>query len=210
MCHGDFTRLRIAAAACQARVGYRMVGRAEWPGSDKGFLCRQKTHNRIDLTDLQGFLPGHIRQDRWQPLRQHAFTGTGRTDQQYIMTAGRCHFQSPLHIFLPKNILEIQCDTIFCNRLPEWLFCQNGLSVQTGSKFRNRADWDNLGASGKGGLRRIFRRNHQTFYTLFFCSQCHGQNTGNRPDTAIQSHFTKKGGCGFRAPHTAGSGQYAD
>ena len=52
MGHGNFTGAGIAAAACQACIGHRMMRRTEGPRGNQRFFRSQKTHHRINLASF--------------------------------------------------------------------------------------------------------------------------------------------------------------
>ena len=73
MGEGDFTRPWVGAAASESGIGHRVMGRTERPLGHKGIPGRQHSHDGIHLTDLQRFLPRHIRENGGQTLAEHTF-----------------------------------------------------------------------------------------------------------------------------------------
>ncbi len=108
MGHGNLSRLGIAATAGEARVGNGVVRRSEGTPGHERLLCRQHSHNGINLTDLQGFLPGHVRKNGGQAFRKHTLSGAGRADEQHIMAPCRRNLQGTFHILLAQYVFKIQ------------------------------------------------------------------------------------------------------
>ena len=109
------------------------------------------------------------------------------------MAACRCHLQRPLHILLPQNILEIQ-NGAFLNRwFPKRLLRQFPFPVQVLCQLPKRVYRKNLRPSGKGCLRRVFRRDEESFHPLLPGCQRHGQHAGHTPNPAVQTEFPQKG-----------------
>ena len=173
----------------------------------QGHFGIQHAHNRIDLTDLQRFLPGHIRKDRRQPFGQHAFSGARRANEQHIMAACRRDFQGALYILLPQHILEVRLLQGISLRKPQRLLLQNSFSIQPLSQFLYIMDRIHRRTSGKGRFRGIFRRNEQRLDPLPLSGKRHGQHTANRPQLPVQRHLTEKSRGHSGSADTAGSRQ---
>ena len=167
-----------------------MVGRTERPLGDQGHFRCQKTHNRINLTDLQGLLPGHIRQNGRQPLTKHTLTGTGRADQQHIVAACGGNLQGPLHILLAQHILKVSDGIGSPLRNPERLLFELDLSVKSRCQLLHIPDAVNRRAPGKGSFRRVFHRDKQSLNAFPLRCQGHRQDTGNRPKLSVKTHFS--------------------
>ena len=191
--HGNFTGPGIGAAAGKARVGDGVVGRTEGPPCQQGLLRGEQAHNGVDLTDLQCFLPGHIRQDRRQALAEHTFSGAGRADEQHIVTACGSNLQCPLYVLLPKNVLKVQLRRRTPLRHPWGLLCKLPLPVQSIGKLTDSGHGDNGRATGQGSFRRVFRRDKQRFDPRPLCSQRHGQHAGHGTNLPVQTDLPQKG-----------------
>ena len=83
------------------------MGRAEGADADKGTPGIQQTADGIEFRRLQRLIKSHIRQNRGQALGQHAFAGSGRTDQQDVMAAGRSCFQRFFRHKLARHVRKV-------------------------------------------------------------------------------------------------------
>ena len=207
--HRDLAWAGIAAAAGQAGIGDGMVGIAEGTGCHQGLLGRQHTHHRIDLADLQGFLPGHIRQDTGQTLREHTLAGAGRPNEQHIMAAGGRHLQGTLHILLAHHILEVRNMEFLGCRHPDRLLRQLDFAVEGGDQLRHGVDAVDRRPTGQGCFCRILRGHKECLDAGLLRSQGHRQHTADRANGTLQAHLTDEGTGGARPAHRAGGGKDA-
>ena len=205
----DLAGLRIAAAAHQTRIGNRMVGRPEGPPCDQGIFGRKHSHYGINLTDLQGFLPGHIRQNRRKPFGKHTLSRTRRADQQHIVAACRRNLQRPLYVLLTQHIPKVRFRLPGLLRHPQGLRLQLRQSVQALCQLCHGVNRDYLRSPGQGGLRRVFRRNIELTNPRLFGGQGHRQHTGYAPDHSVQADLPQKGAVLSGRPHLPGSRQNA-
>ena len=176
------------------------MGRTERPLGHKGIARRQHPHNRINLTDLQRLLPGHIRENGGQTLAEHTFAGTRRAYEQHIVTARRRDLQRPLYVFLPQHVLEIRHDGVLPGGHPQRFFFQRRLPVQSCRQLRHRMDGIHRRPPGKRRLRGVLRRDKQRLNPLPFGGKRHGQHAGNGTDGAVQTQLPKESAGGFRPP----------
>ena len=203
--HGDLTRLGIAAATGKTGIGNGMVRTAEGALGHQRFFGCQKAHNGIDLTNFQGFFPGHIRKDSRQALGEHTFTGAGRADQQHIVAACSRNLQGTLHIFLAHHILEIRDGKFLSLGHPNGFLRQGNLTIESSSKFLHIVDAIDRRATGQGGFGGILCRHKQDLDACFFSSQGHRQHTVYRTQCTLQAHLTDECGAAFGTTNRAGS-----
>jgi hypothetical protein len=79
------SRARNRAAADEAGIGDRMVGRAERPGRHQSGVGGQQAGDGVDLGTLPRLLEREWRKDRHDPLRQHRLARARRTHKQDIL-----------------------------------------------------------------------------------------------------------------------------
>ena len=207
--HGDLAGPGIGTAARQARIGNGMVGRTERTAGDQRLLGRQLAHDGIDPADLQGFLPGHVRQDRGQALGKHALAGARRADEQHIVAACGGHLQGTLDILLSQHILEVQQVFRLGRRLPQGIWRQHTLAIEGLRQLPHIADAVDHGTSGESRLGGIFIRNKQGLHALVSGRQGHGQDAGYRPQLAVQTQLTDECAVRTGTAHAAGGGEDA-
>ena len=206
MGEGDFTRPWVGAAASESGIGHRVMGRTERPLGHKGIPGRQHSHDGIHLTDLQRFLPRHIRENGGQTLAEHTFAGTRRAYEQHIVAARRRDLQRPLYVFLPQHVLEIRHDGVLTGGHPQRFFFQRRLPVQSCRQLRHRMDGIHRRPPGKRRLRGVLRRDKQRLNPLPLGGKRHGQHAGNGTDGAVQTQLPKESAGGFR-PTDASAGR---
>ena len=95
-----------------------MVGTAEGPPGQQRVLRVRQSRHGPDAGDLQGFRPGHVRQNGGQALCQHGLAGAGGADQQQVVPACRGDLQRPLHVFLAHHVLQVRQIRLLRLRLP--------------------------------------------------------------------------------------------
>ena len=105
----------------------------------------------------------------------------------------RRNLQRPFHILLPQHVPEIQFRNTGLFRHPRRLLGKGNLSIQPRCQLPNRLHRNDGGASGKGGLRRVFRRDEEGLYPLPLGSQSHRQHTGDGTNLPVQAHLAQKG-----------------
>lgn len=121
------------------------------------------------------------------------FPEPGRADEQHIVAACRRNLQSPFHILLPQHVPEIQFRNTGLFRHPRRLLGQGYLSIQPRCQLAHSLHRNDGGASGKGGLRRVFRRDEEGLYPLPLGGQRHGQHAGYGTNLPVQAHLAQKG-----------------
>jgi len=176
------------------------MGRTERPLGHERIPGRQHSHDGIHLTDLQRFLPRHIRENGGQALAEHTLAGTGRADEQQVMSAGGSDLQRPFYVLLPQHVLEIRHDGVLPGGHPQRFFFQRRLPVQSCRQLRHRMDGIHRRPPGKRRLRGVLRRDEQRLNSLPFGGKRHGQHAGNGTDGAVQTQLPKESAGGFRPP----------
>ncbi len=58
----------------------------------------------MDLGGLQGLVQAQGRQNGGNPLREHGLSGTGRSDQDRVVSSGSRYFQRPLDVLLTLDV----------------------------------------------------------------------------------------------------------
>lgn len=74
----DLAGAGIGSAAGHTHGGDAVVGGAEGAAGDEGVAGIGQPQHRMDLSDLQGLLPGQAGEDGGQALGQHGFAGARR------------------------------------------------------------------------------------------------------------------------------------
>ena len=83
-----------------------MVRRAERPGGDDR-LAAEGAHDAVDLGGFQSLGQCQIGKNGRQPFGQHGFAGTGRTDENDVVTAGGGDFEGAFDMLLAFDIVEV-------------------------------------------------------------------------------------------------------
>ena len=210
MSQGDLARLGVRTTAHQSRIGYGVMGRTEGPTDQQWLFRRQHPHHRVYLGHLKRLLPGHVRQDRRQPLAEHALAGARWADHQHVMASGSRHLQRPLHVLLTHHVLEIQTRDHPAIRHPGRFLLQLDLTIQTGGQLTNIPDRYDRRSSGQCRLCSVLFRDEQILDPIPLGSQRHGQHTGDRADLSVQTHLAKERTAGLRSADPTASGHDAE
>jgi hypothetical protein len=132
----------------------------------------------VNLGGLEGLGEGQVGENAGQPLRQHRLTGTGRADQDDVVTPGGSHFQRPLDVLLPFDIVEVR---IVARMLTEQVFeihmcgCESLGSIEKLNHLRQVLNPKNFDFADHGGLRCIGLGQDESFVFFFFCRHGDGQ-----------------------------------
>ena len=109
-----------------------MVGISKRPLGDQGGIFCMFARHAVDLGTLQSFFHGQWRKNGGESFGQHGFPSTGRTDEDYIVSARCRDLQCTFDIFLPLYIrkinsalllslqefmLKIQLDGVLCTSI---------------------------------------------------------------------------------------------
>ena len=122
---GHLPRPQGRAAAGQCRGGGGVVGRAEGAAGQQGVCRIRQPGHRPDAGGLQGLPGGQVRQNGGQPFGQHGLAGTGRADEQQVMSAGGSDLQRPFYVLLPHHVPQVRQRRLFRRRDP-WSGGRNG------------------------------------------------------------------------------------
>ena len=184
-----------------------MVRAAERARFDERMIRAQKTHDGIDLRDVQLLLPRHIGQDGWQALGKHALTGTRRAYQKNIMPACRRNFKGALCIFLPFYILEVQ--KLLCSllRLPDGCGIDRSLAGQVRGQLPDVLYAVDGQTASQRGLACVILRDVQLLIAKPLCGQCHRQHARDSAQHALQTEFSEERARLFRKLHLFRSSQ---
>ena len=85
-----------------------MVGRSKRTTAHQATTFGHKAHDTVNRGGLQRLLKAKFRNNGMETPGKHCFTCTWRPYHDHIVPPGNRDLYSPLHIFLPANITEIQ------------------------------------------------------------------------------------------------------
>ena len=112
MREAHFAGARIRRAADQARVGNRVVRRAEGPARDHRLFGREQAGDAVDLRRLERLVERQRRADAGNAFRQHRFAAAGRPDHQHVVAAGDGDLDGALHVLLALHVGEVVLDRV--------------------------------------------------------------------------------------------------
>ena len=85
-----------------------MMGRPEGSLGNERTVVGKLSGNGIDVGGLQHFLTGHCREDGRDAVGKHTLAGTGRTDEQDIMSPGSSKLHAGAGFLLSPDVGEVE------------------------------------------------------------------------------------------------------
>ena len=107
MCQSNLPRARCTAAAQKRAAADAVVRTAKRTLQHDTVCLRQKSHNAVNLGDLQRLGLRHRRQNRYQATCQHRLPTARRTHHQDTVTTSGGNFQGSACYKLPFDIGKI-------------------------------------------------------------------------------------------------------
>src|SRR5690348_14707065 len=107
MREAHLARTRNATSADETSGGNRMMWSAERPGAEARSRRRQQTRDGMNCGDLEGFVLGQWRENRWQPPREHRLARARGTDEQTRMRARGRDLERALGARLSDDVGEV-------------------------------------------------------------------------------------------------------
>jgi hypothetical protein len=182
-----FSRPGDAAAADEAGVGDRMVGRTEGTSGEEGLTGGKEAGDGIELGGLQGFVEGEGWQDGGEAAGEHGLARTRRPHQQHIVRASGRHFQRPLHVRLPAHVAELRFLLGLRGRLlPLGPRVGRPALVQQGDRLQQGSDRVDVDARHHRRLTCVGRGHHEPPLPRLLGADGDRQHPADRTDTAIQ------------------------
>ena len=189
----DLSRLGEGPAAGQRRGGHRVVRRAEGPRGDDGTAAARKPCHRPDLGGLDHLLPAHVRQDAGQTLGHHGLARPRRADEQDVVPARGGDLQRTLDVLLTLHIREIRQRQLLGVHVRHRRGFDRLLASQMPDELRDALHRNNLHVLGKGGLRRVLRRDEEASDPLAPGGDGHRQRAGDGPQLPRQGKLAQEG-----------------
>ena len=154
-------------------------------GCNQICLCPQLTSHRMNLGCFQRFLQRKRWQYGWQTLRQHGFTGSGRTNHDDVMPTSSRNFERPFDILLPLYMRKIYVISIYLSH--KQIACvayQWGnvfFAVKKFNGFLHGRYPNDIQIIDDGGFLSVFDGQNEAFITPFSGFDCDGQYAFNGP-----------------------------
>ena len=105
--NADLARRWVCGSTEESDIADGVVRRAEGAFGNEGVRLVEQTTNAMDLGGFDRLIQSHRRNDRGNPLSQHALAGAGRADQQEIMSTGHGNLDGALDLMLAFDLGKI-------------------------------------------------------------------------------------------------------
>ena len=166
--------------------------RTELPCRDYGVALSRKPGDGVDLRTLKHLLLRHVRKDARQALAHHAFARSGRSDEQYVVTARCGDLHRTLYVVLTLYVGKIGVSVFDMLKLARNGGSDAALSPQVRHKLRHVSDRVDGNAVGVSRLVCVVGGNEQLLYAAPHRLKRHGQRTAHGAQFTAERQLAKK------------------
>jgi hypothetical protein len=188
-----FPGARARPASDEAGVAHGVVRRAKGAGDAEGPIGREHAGDAVDASGLQRLVELEAGKDGGEAARQHGLAGAGGADQEDVVTTRGGDFQGALGDRLASDVGEV-------HRLRRPLVHQTLEIHQRGGKRRPALKEGADLSQGAGaanfqplddpGLGKVGERHQQAGRAGRPGRQCHGEDTADRAEVALEADLT--------------------